>query len=216
MAEALYAVVAVDAAIDKPLDYLVPEDALGRVKIGMRVSVPIRGRLSQGIILELKNTTPCPSVKPLAALLEEKLIPSDLMKLGEWMARYYVAPFRKVMKVLVPPSIRKEGGHKTQKWVRPLITGKALVEACDAIRRKSPQQATVLDLLLKSPKGMLLTELLEKAEISRSPIDQLIRKKLLVSEEVRIDRSLALDQDYFQTKAKTLSDEQKTALDRIT
>jgi primosomal protein N' (replication factor Y) len=215
MAEALYAVVAVDAAIDKPLDYLVPEDVQKNVRVGMRVSVPIRGRLHRGVILELKDKSAYSNVKAINALLEDKLIPSDLMQLGEWMARYYVAPFRKVMKVLLPPSIRKEGKHKTQKWIRPLVTGKELTTLCETLRRTAPQQAQVLDLLLKSPKGMLLTELLEKGNISRSPIDQLVRKKLLVSEEMRIDRSLALDQDYFQTKAKILSKEQTVALDKI-
>lgn len=215
MAETLYAVVVVDAAIEKPLEYLIPEDSKYKAKIGMRVKVPIRNKLYRGTILDLKEKSEFKEIKTVHEFLEEKLLPTDLLELGQWVARYYMAPFRKVMKALMPPSLRKEGKYKTQLWVRPLFAGKELQETCEILRRKTKEQAKVLDFLLQSPKGMFLTEILEKAEISRSPIEQLVKKKIIATEEVRIDRSIAGQCDYFQTKHKTLNKEQQKAKDKI-
>lgn len=217
MAQALYAVVVVDTAVDKPLDYEVPEELQPLARVGVRVSVPIRGKLHRGTILELKPASAFASVQKIKALLsEEKLLPSDLMELAHWMARYYAAPLRKVFRSLLPPVIRKEGKHKMQLFVRPEKVGKELIETCEKLRRSFPQQAKILDVLLQSTKGMLLSELLEKAEVTRSPLDQLIKKKIVSAEKIQIDRCPLAEQEFFPTKAKRLSGEQEEALTKIT
>jgi primosomal protein N' (replication factor Y) len=216
MAKALFAVVVVDQAIDKPLDYAIPEELQEKAAVGKRVSVPVRGKLQKGSILEIKDSCSFPKVLPIHALLsDEILLSSDLLALGHWMAKYYATPLRRVMKALLPPAIRGGSQYKKQQWIRPQLKGQELLSTCELLRRKFPQQAKVLDLLLQAPKGMLLTEILEKGKISKSPIDQLIKKKILVSELIQIDRAALLDQEYFPTKPKRLHPEQKEALEKI-
>jgi primosomal protein N' (replication factor Y) len=69
--------------------------------------------------------------------------------------------------------------------------------------------------VLKSPKGVLLSKLLETAQISRSPIESLIKKKALLCQKIQMDRSPLLDEEYFPTKPKTLNEQQKEALEKI-
>lgn len=72
----LVAKVAVSAAtywIDKPYDYLVPEEMQDKAAVGMRVYVPFsRGnRKSEGLILALDNKSEYSSLKALLMLLDE-------------------------------------------------------------------------------------------------------------------------------------------------
>lgn len=216
MAKTLYASVAVDTGIDKPLDYRIPDLLHAQIRPGTRVCIPVRGALQKGTVLAIKEESPYPAALMIASLLkEETSLPSDLMPLAEWISRYYAAPLRRVLRAFLPPVIRKEGKHKTQLWVRPLITGKELIATCANLRRSTVQQAKIIDILLKSPKGLLLTTLLETTHLSKSPVDQLAKKKILTLEPVNIDRAALLNVEYFPTEHKTLNLEQQIALDKI-
>ena len=212
--ENTFASVVVDYAIDKPLDYLLPAALKSDAKVGMRVLVPIRGKPCKGTIFSLKQAAETASVQPILELLEEPPLPEELVKLAEWMANYYACPLRKVLKVFLPPSIR-ESKEKQQQLIRSLISHGQLLEMCKTLRSSSPPQARVLEVLLTAPKGLLLTELLEKAEVSRSPVESLIKKKILINQQQTIDRSPLSQEDYFLTKAKTLNSQQQSALEKI-
>lgn len=86
---------------------------------------------------------------------------------------------------------------------------------CQELRNSHPQQARILDIMLMEEKGLLLTELLEKADTSRSPVQTLVNKKVLHLERIQIDRSPLIGQEYFRTKPKKLHDEQALALNKI-
>ena len=213
--ESSFASVVVDQGIDKPLDYSLPATLKSNARVGMRVLVPIRGKPCKGTIFSLKEETQTPGVQPVLELLsEEPLLPRELMRLAEWMASYYACPLRKVLKVFLPPSIRDEG-EKRQQFIRSLLAHGELLEMCKTLRSTSPPQARVLEALLNAPKGLLLTELIEKADVSRSPIETLIKKKILIAQLHTIDRSPLANQDYFLTKAKTLNTEQQASLEKI-
>ncbi len=208
-----YAAVILDSAVDQALDYAIPSDLEAAAKPGVRVLVPVRGKLRKGMILALKSASAIARVQPIAQILSEQpLISPELFSLAHWMARYYCTPLRKVLKTFLPPAIRKDAPHKTQLFVAPLLPPSALIPLCQELRKTHPPQAHVLDVLLNAPKGILLSELLEKAEVSRSPVETLIEKKILACRPVRIDRSSLTDEEYFQTKAKALNAEQAEAL----
>jgi len=57
--------------------------------------------------------------------------------------------------------------EKRQLFVQSLLSRPQLAEVCAKYRGA---QAKILEVLLKYPQGILLTELLEKAETSRSPV----------------------------------------------
>ena len=71
----IIAKIAVAAAtfwIDRPYDYLVPEEFAAKIQPGMRVTVPFsRGnRQTEGIVLALSNASKYDSPKPVTALLD--------------------------------------------------------------------------------------------------------------------------------------------------
>lgn len=212
-----YASVILDQALDQPFDYAIPTDLQGRVEPGIRVLVKLRNQTRKGTVLALKEKPEVAQVKPISEILSETPpFTPDLFKLALWMSSYYVAPLRKVLKIVLPSPVRKGAKEKQQLFIKPLVSKPRLLELCEELRTKSPQQALILDVFLKHPQGLLLTELLEYAQTSKSPIDTLTKNQILSSTLTTIDRSPIGDQDYFQTSAKTLSDEQQDSLKKIT
>lgn len=211
-----YAAVLLDVAIDKTLDYGLPEDLAKSAVRGMRVEVPIRGRLVQGYIFELKNEPEIAKVQSVKRLISDAtLIDDQVFELGLWMARYYCTPIRQVFKAILPASIRKEGGHKEQLFVMRAKTREEIQQLCIDLREKNPAQVAVMEEMLLAHKGMLLSELLEKTKGSRSPVDTLAKKGILKVDIVRVDRSPLVNEEYFRTRAKTLNEDQAEALAKI-
>jgi primosomal protein N' (replication factor Y) len=211
-----YVSVILDLSIGKALDYLLPDEMRAVIRRGMRVEVPIRGKLHTGYVLEVKETCSYPSVKAVSRLLsEEEAVPEELFELALWIAKYYCAPLSKVMKAILPAPVRKGGRHKQQLFVMRKKSREEIADIARDLRNKFPAQAAVLDAMLLVKKGILLTELLEQSESSRSSVDALVKKGYLSVDIVRIDRSPLVGEEYFQTKPKTLSPEQREALEKI-
>lgn len=208
-----FASVVLDQAIDKPLDYSIPEHLLEKVQIGVRVLVPVKKSVRSGTVFNLKERPEVEHIKPIFDLSSEKpLIASDLFALARWIAKYYCAPIRQVIKLVLPPPVRRGMEEKQQFFIKPLLFRPQIADLCS---KKSRAQASVLEVILQHSKGILLTELLEKAKVSRSPVDSLVKSGILSFEHLEIDRSLIADQDFFQTKSKNLNPEQKEALQKI-
>lgn len=208
-----YASVILDKGPDQPLDYALKE----QVEIGSRVLVPLQNSFRKGTVIALKSHSSISKVQPIKELLsEDSLISLELFQLANWMSRYYCASIRKVLKALLPATIRTETREKEQLFVRRLLPPKELAKQIVSLREKHPAQAKVLDILIKAPKGLLLTELLEKANTSKSPIITLEKQKILSVEKIHIDRSPLEDMEFFQAKPKQLNEEQKKALENIT
>ncbi len=201
--------VLLDIGIDRPLDYLVTETDWAEIRPGMRVRVPVRGDSRTGTILEKKRSSACASLLPIESLMQESAFPPDLLALGEWMSRYYVTPLRKVLKHFLPSQVRDENYHPYQ---QAFIQLRAIDEAKQHYPALRPPQAAVVDCLLRHPKGLLLTELLEKAGVSRSPVETLRKKEWLSWKDVVIDRSPLIGEEYCKTLPKQLNPEQQAAV----
>lgn len=212
----LYAAVILELSIDKALDYGIPDEYLSTLKPGMRVEVPLRGKLQEGYVLSIKKEPDFTPVKPISRVLSAvELITPDLFELALWMARYYCAPLRQVFKMMIPSSLRGQASVKEQLYVARNKPREQLADFCREIRNKYPAQAGVLDVMLKVTKGILLSELLEETQGSRSPVDSLVKKGFLKVGNLQIDRSPLADQEYFQTKPKILNTEQQAAFKSI-
>ncbi len=211
-----YASVILDAAVDKLLDYGISEEHASKLKRGMRVQVPVRGTLRTAYVYEIKEKSDFPKVLPLAAILSEhELIGESLFELALWMSRYYGTPLRKVIKSMLPASIRQGLAHKEQYFVKRMQSKEKLRPLCETLREKHPAQAAVLDEMLCAQEGLLLSELLEKSGVSRSPVESLVKKGILQLEQIQIDRSPLIGETYFKTSAKSLNSGQAEALKKI-
>lgn len=198
------------------LDYGICEDDLEKVERGSFVEVPIRGHLRKGFVFEVTDKPSYPKVVPIHAVLsEEPLLPPHLFELALWMSRYYLTPFRTVLKSMLPESVRNQMQPKEQLLVRRNKTYDEMRTACAQLQRSHPAQAKVLEVLLAAKSGIFLSELLEKTGGSRSPVETLEKKRFLTLDTIQVDRSPLIGESYFKTKPKKLSGEQQEALDKI-
>ena len=213
----LYASIATDIGIDKLLDYGIPENLQDKVKKGSVVEINVKGMQRQGYVVEIKKTPDFFPVSPIKGIVSSyTLIPDDLFELALWMSRYYYAPLRNTFKTILPPSVRSDVKNKKQLFVMCKKTHNEIKDLCRNTRKNFPAQAAILDIMLKVKKGIFLSELIEKAQVSTSPIKTLIKKGILYTENVEVDRSPFNNEEYFQTKPKTLTTQQSIALKRIT
>lgn len=209
--------VILDDALNQSLDYLIPQHLVEKIVLGSRVLVPVRTSRRQGTVVTLKGSSPWSKLESiLEVLLEAQAIPSDLFALAKWISAYYAAPLRKVLKTLLPPSIRGKSQVKTQLFIKPNVSKNEMVSLCTTLRNKSPKQAAILDALLLCFQGMLLSKLIETAQVSASSVKTLIEKGILLSQSVQIDRTLLTHAEYLPTRSKQLNPLQQEALKEIT
>src|ERR1700691_4660309 len=94
-----------DVALPVPLDmvftYRVSAEATPVV--GGRVLVPFRQQRLTGIVLELHDREPSVKIKPvLSALDVSPVLDEQLLRLGRWIADYYLAPLGEVFRTMLP------------------------------------------------------------------------------------------------------------------
>lgn len=213
--DSVIAEIVLDDALDRALDYRIPLAMIGKVQAGSRVKIPVKNSQRQGTVVALKTSSPFELQEITEVLSNKTHVTEELFQLAQWISEYYCTPLRKVLKTIMPPSVRGKAKIKEQLLIKPALSIPQLACLCDELRRTHSPQASALDCVLKSPKGILLSKLLETAQISRSPIDSLIKKKILLCQKIQIDRSPLLDEEYFLTKPKTLNEEQQEALEKI-
>ncbi len=208
--------VILDNNIDKTLDYSVPKELEDKIEKGMRIEIPVKGYFRKGYIFEIKEKSDVKKTLPIRRILSERVISKDLFSLALWMAKYYCTSLSKIFKCMVPTSIRKDIKQKTQVYLTSLKTKKELADICRDLLSKNPSQARAIEIFLKVKKGIFLTDLIKQAKISKSPIETLISKKILLEKKIAVDQGdLLLEEDFFPTKPKKLTDEQEDCLKKI-
>ncbi|MBM3206998.1 MAG: primosomal protein N' [Chlamydiae bacterium] len=213
----LIATVLLDDALSKALSYDIPNEFINDISPGTRVLVPVRNSMRQATVWEVKEKTDdTPQLKSIEKLLSEKSVATpDLLHLAQWISKYYCCPLHKVLTTVLPSSIRGEANEKLGLYIKKNTSQEKLVELCGQLRISDPKQALILDVLLQHPNGLFLSDLLHESGVSRSPVDTLIKKKVLSLEKKELDRSIVWEQEYFIGKNKLLNDEQQIALNRV-
>ena len=155
----LVAKVAVSAAtywIDKPYDYLVPDEMHDKISVGMRVYVPFsRGnRKTEGIVLSLDAKSEYSSLKAILMLLdEEAVLNSEQLKLAYFLRDRFFCTVYEAVKCILPAGLwfndqgRKKVNDKTVEMARLSISAEDAVVLAEKKRRRSPAQAEILDML---------------------------------------------------------------------
>ncbi len=213
MSEARVAEVLLDQNLEKPLDYEIPETFRASIQVGSRVEVYVRNSLRKGTIATLKKASQFAKLRPLHRLITQTTLSDPLWQLAHWMSRYYCTSLQRTMKCFTPPNVRREIKPKTRLTVKLATTRELALELCKKLQSKQSAQASVLEKILNAEKPPFLSALLEELEISRSPIDSLVKKKALQLEEI-VDDALE-DADFFPSPPKTLNAEQATCLKDI-
>src|ERR1700704_5817033 len=145
-----------DVALPVPLDmvfsYRVPAEATPVV--GGRVLVPFRHQRLTGIVVELHDREPSVKTKSILSVLDvTPVLDEQLLRLGRWIADYYLAPLGEVFRTMLPLSAefkRSVGYRITEAGEMALHT--AGMSGSSARSRRTPEaqaaEFRVLDYLL--------------------------------------------------------------------
>ena len=217
--------IAVSAApywIDKPYEYAVPDDLLGRVQPGIRVAVPFSAgnRRSEGIVLALSNKAEYEKLKNISEVLDtEPVLTQQQIQLALFMRERFFCTVYDAVRAILPAGLwfdrdgRRRVSDKTVETIRLTVPAREALDTAEAMQKNAPAQARILREL--APYGeMPLRELLLFTGCARTTVKKLISTGLAESikrEVFRIPEFSAGD----RLKIPVLNDEQQSAFEGL-
>jgi primosomal protein N' (replication factor Y) (superfamily II helicase) len=210
-----YVRVVIDRAIQRELDYSVPETLADRVVIGSRVRVPFRDKSALATVLATLEESKAKGIRPIEALVGEGPVLSErLIELAKWMSAYYCCPLETVMRSLLPQVIRRaEVGWKKQLVVHPSKIDHGEI---DKLRRRAPRQAELLEAITKLEKPVPAAQLLRKTSLDSQTLRSLAKRGLVELREEAIERDPHAEEQFVASANLELNAEQIAALKNIT
>src|SRR5438128_3240776 len=211
-----YVRVIIDRAIQRELDYSVPETLAERIGIGSRVRVPFRDKSALATVLATLEHSDAKGIRPIEALVgEAPAISESLLELAKWMSTYYCCPLETVMRSLLPQVIRRaQVGWKKQLVVHP-STAKIDLDDIDKLRRRAPRQAELLEAISKLEKPTPAAQLLRKTSLDNQTLRALAKRGLVELREEAIERDPHADEQFVATTNLELNAEQVLGLKKI-
>src|SRR5436305_7337521 len=93
-----------DVALPVPVDMaFTSEISEQQTVVGGRVLVPFRNQRISGVVTALHDRAPSMQAKTVIQVLDtEPVLDEGLMKLGQWIAQYYLAPIGDVFRGMLP------------------------------------------------------------------------------------------------------------------
>ncbi len=182
-----------DVAVAVPLDMVFTYRVAGEATpvVGGRVLVPFRQQRVTGVVTELHDRKPSVTAKNLISVLDPAPVLDDqLLRLGRWIADYYLAPIGEVFRTMLPlnAEFKRIVGYRIADQGHKALHGAGTSGSSARARRSIEEQAAefrVLDYLASSDGELVREETLRSAtKISRSVLGGMVRKKWLVREDV--------------------------------
>lgn len=182
--------IAVSAAtywIDRPYDYLIPEDMAEKAIPGVRVHVPFaRGnRQSEGLILAVSPRSEYEKLKCITAVLDEAPVLSpEQIKLALFMRERFFCTVYDAVKAMLPAGLwfdedgRRRVSDKTVETAHLSVSAEDAAAAAENKRHRSPQQANILELLCGF-EALPSRELLRHTGASRQSLKALCKAGLV-------------------------------------
>ena len=150
------AVSAATYSIDRPFDYLVPEELVPLISVGTRVSVPFGNgnRSCEGVVLALADSSAHASLKAVQAVLDrENVLSETQVKLALFMRERFFCTVYDAVRAMLPAGLwfdeqgRQKANDKTVEIASLAISSDEAEALVDAKRLRSPQQSALLELL---------------------------------------------------------------------
>src|SRR3984893_1958106 len=144
-----------DVAVPVPLDmvftYRVPPEV--SPVVGGRVLVPFRQQRLTGVVVELHDRKPSVTTKTIQSVLDVSPVLDDrLLRLGRWIADYYLAPIGEVFRTMLPlnAEFKRRISYRTTKEGQLALHLAGMLGSSARSRRTPEEQAAefrVLDYL---------------------------------------------------------------------
>src|SRR5271168_259445 len=192
-----------DVAVAVPLDlvftYAIPQGM--EPVVGGRVLVPFRQQRLSGIVVELHDRAPQGGPSPIKikkvieALDLAPVLDEHLLKLGKWIADYYLAPVGEVFRTMLPLSaeFKRSVEYRITDQGR-LALHLAGESGSPARSKRTPEQQLiefrVLDYLAER-ESVREASLRGTARVSKALLAGMVRKKWIAREDVSAARDAA-------------------------
>ena len=182
--------IAVSAAtywIDKPYDYLIPEEMREQAVPGVRVSVPFSkgNRRCEGIILAVAENSEYEKLKAITEVLDPRpVLTPEQIKLALFMRERFFCTVYDAVKAILPAGLwfneegKRRAKDKTVEVARLSVTSEDASVIADNKRRRSPKQAAILDLLC-SFEMLPVRDILNHTGASRQCLKGLVNLELV-------------------------------------
>ena len=105
-----FARIVVPVPLKQPLIYSIPKSLEDRLAPGCRVLIPLQRRIVTGVVLDILAEHSLGQTKSIIDLLDdEPILDAHLLKLAQWVSRYYLASLGEVIATMLPPNSRRHG-----------------------------------------------------------------------------------------------------------
>ncbi len=216
-----------DVALPVPLDtvftYRIAGGSPASTPVrGARVLVPFRSLRLAGVVTALHDRAPKVAAKNILEVLDsEPALDDGLMKLGEWISQYYLAPLGEVFRTMLPlaAEVRRTRAYRITAIGQEALHSSAHGGSSLRSRRTPAEQMTeyaVLDYL-NGQAAAREASVRAATKVSRRLLEGMVRKKWITREEtaaardVRPQRRIAL----LLEVAGKLNANQKTLIDTL-
>lgn len=186
--------VALPVPVDSVFTYSIP-DGIPPI-VGARVLVPFRQRRLSGIVIAIHDDAPQVTTRAILGTLDSgPVVDEQLMRLGQWIADYYLAPVGEVYRTMLPL------GAEFRRSVTYSITEEGRMalhlvgtSGASARARGAPEdqmiEYRVLDYL-GGREGVRRESLQAATRVSRAALARMVRKKWISQQDVSEAREAA-------------------------
>ncbi len=190
------AVAAATYSFDRPFDYLIPDEFVGRVRPGCRVTVPFgRGnRPSEGAVLAVGDGSQREILKPIACVMDSEPVLSERqLKLALFMRERFFCTVYDAIKAMLPAGLwfdnrgNRRVKDKTVEIARLCVSSEEGLRIAQAKRLRSPRQAELLELLC-SFEALPVRDLLNHTGATRAVFNALKKAELVETFEREVFR----------------------------
>jgi primosomal protein N' (replication factor Y) (superfamily II helicase) len=216
-----------DVALPVPLDmvftyHVAPESA---PVVGGRVLVPFRQQRTTGIVTEIHDRKPSVATKNVLSVLDPApVLDEQLLRLGRWIADYYLAPIGEVFRTMLPlaAEFKRIVGYRITD-TGELSLHQAGMSGSSARSQRTPEEQAaefrVLDYLSNSDGDLVREPTLRSATgVSRRILEGMVRKKWLAREDVSApqDATRTVKVAVLKSADGKLNDNQRKLIDALT
>ena len=192
--------------VDKVFDYLVPDDLMDTIKVGLRVVVPFGKMELDGFVITIYDNYPNKdSLKSIKEIIDSEIILNDeLLLLGKEMKKLTLSPLISCYQVMLPKALKAKHGRKLSIKYDTFYC----LNPNKDIEVSSSSQQKIVDMLKE--KGKVLRKTL--LDISSSSLNTLLKNGIIIEEKKEHYR---LNYSNYNFKKKELTSEQQKAVDEV-
>jgi len=220
-----------DVALPVPLDmvftYRVPAEV--SPVVGGRVLVPFRQQRLTGVVVELHDRKPSVTTKTIQSVLDvAPVLDGQLLRLGRWIAAYYLAPIGEVFRTMLPlnAEFKRAVAYRITEEGR-LALHLAGTSGSSARSRRTPEEQAaefrVLDYLAgQEPAPGETLQVREESlrsttHVSKLVLSGMVRKKWLLREDVSAvrDATRTIKIAHLKSAEGKLNDNQRKLVDTL-